>query len=58
MTDAGKCIYHPASDANARTFTLPANATIAMPIGTAVTFMNDSANAVTIAITTDTLQLV
>lgn len=53
--DAGKCIYHPAADTNNRTFTIPANASVAFPIGTAVTFSNRSANNVTIAITSDTL---
>jgi hypothetical protein len=57
--DAGKHIYHPAADTTARTWTIPANGTVAFPIGTAVTFDNDfGAGALTIAITTDTLVLV
>jgi hypothetical protein len=48
---------HPSSDANARTFTIPANATVAFPIGSQLVVVNDSTSAVTIAITTDTLVL-
>lgn len=54
IADRGKHIYHPTSDNNARTFTIPANGSVAFPIGTAITFINDK-NTVTIAITTDTL---
>lgn len=58
LADAGKHIYHPSADTTARTFTIPANASVAFPIGTAVTFINDSsAGTITIAITTDTLVL-
>ena len=52
--DAGKTIVHPASDNNARTFTIPANASVAFPVGTTITFIN-MINTVTIAITSDTL---
>jgi hypothetical protein len=55
--DAGKHIYHPSTDANARTFTIPANASVAFPVGTTVTFVNETSQVVTIAITTDTLVL-
>lgn len=48
-------ILHPSTDANPRTFTIPANASVAFDVGTVLTMINDSANAVTIAITTDTL---
>lgn len=54
LADANTCIYHPSSDNNARTYTLPANGTIALPVGTVITFINEI-NTVTIAITTDTL---
>jgi hypothetical protein len=58
LADAGKHIYHPSADTTARIWTIPANATVAFPIGTAVTFVNDtSAGAITIAITSDTLVL-
>ena len=56
-SDAGKFIYHPASDANARTYTIPANASVAFSVGTVVSFVNLSANALTIAITSDTMYL-
>lgn len=54
--DRGKHIFHPSSDANSRTFTIPANASVAFPIGSTVTFINASASSCTIAITTDTLR--
>lgn len=57
LGDAGRHIFHPVGDANARTFTIPANSSVAFPIGTVVTFVNMSVPAVTIAITTDTLTL-
>lgn len=57
LTDSGKHIFHPSTDANARTFTIPANSSVAYPIGTAVTFVNMTSQVVTIAITTDTLTL-
>lgn len=56
LTDSGKQIYHPASDANARQFTIPKNATVAFALGTVVTFTNDSANDITVIIDTDTLE--
>lgn len=55
--DSGKHIYHPSTDANARTFTLPENGSVAFPIGTAITFINETSQVVSIAITTDTLVL-
>lgn len=58
LDDAGKHILHPSADTTARTFTIPANASVAYPIGTAITFVNQaSAGAVTIAIATDTMRL-
>jgi hypothetical protein len=57
LADAGKHIFHPATDNNARTFTIPANSSVAYPIGTAITFINMAAANVTIAITSDTLIL-
>lgn len=58
LEDAWKHIYHPSADTTARTWTIPANSSVAFPIGTAVTFINDtSAGTLTIAITTDTLVL-
>jgi hypothetical protein len=57
LADSGKHIFHPSTDANARTFTIPANSSVAYPIGTAITFINMTAAVVTIAITTDTMYL-
>lgn len=56
LTDAGKHIYHPSSDNNARTFTIDSNANVPYQVGTAITFVNEI-NTVTIAITSDTLTL-
>jgi hypothetical protein len=58
LTDSGKHIFHPSADTTARTFTIPANSSVAYPIGTAITFINQNgAGVVTIAITTDTMRL-
>ena len=57
LADAGKHIFHPSGDANARTFTIPANSSVAYTIGTAITFINMTSQVVTIAITTDTMYL-
>lgn len=57
LGDAGKSILHPSTDTNARTFTIPANASVAYPVGTCITFINMTANVVTIAITSDTMYL-
>lgn len=57
MADAGKHIYHPSTDANARTFTIDSNANVAYPIGTILTFVNMTSQVVTIAITSDTMYL-
>jgi hypothetical protein len=58
LADSGKHIFHPSADTTARTFTIPANSSVAYPIGTAITFINQNgAGVVTIAITTDTMRL-
>ena len=58
LGDAGKHILHPSADVAARTFTIPANATVAFDIGTVVTFVNQNgAGVVTIGITDDTMRL-
>jgi hypothetical protein len=57
LADSGKHIFHPVGDNNARTFTIPANSSVAYPVGTAITFINMAVADVTIAITTDTLTL-
>ena len=55
--DAGKEIYHPSGAGAGDTFTLPANGSVAYEIGAAITFTNMDSNALSIAITTDTLYL-
>ena len=57
LADAGKHIFHPSGDANARTYTIPDNGSVAYPVGTAITFINMTSQVVTIAITTDTMYL-
>lgn len=58
LSDSGKVIFHPSSDANNRTYTIPSSTTVAYPLGTILTFSNlATANPVTIAIITDTLYL-
>ena len=56
LADSGKHIYH-ALGAGAATYTIPANASVAYPIGTAITFVNMSATSISIAITSDTMYL-
>lgn len=56
LTDGGGHVYHPSADTTPRTWTIPANASVAFPIGTAILIINDtSAGDLTIAITSDTL---
>lgn len=57
LSDAGKQILHPNGGGAGDTFTIPANASVAYPIGTAITFVNLDSNTVSIAITSDTLSL-
>jgi len=58
LADAGKHLLHPSADTTARTFTIPANSSVAYATGTAITFVNQaSAGVMTIAITTDTMRL-
>ena len=56
--DQSKHIFHPSADTTGRTWTIPANASVAYVVGTAITFINQNgAGAITIAITSDTLRL-
>ena len=58
ITDSGKQIFHPSADTTARTFTIPANSSVAFAVGTGITFINQNdAGVVTIAITNDTMRL-
>ena len=52
LGDANKHLY---TQVSSLTWTIPANASVAYPIGTAITIINESATALTLAITTDTL---
>ncbi|HKN44078.1 MAG TPA: hypothetical protein VJW23_09150 [Propionibacteriaceae bacterium] len=55
MADAGKHIYH--TSGSAHTWTIDSNANVAYPIGTILTFLNESGGGnVTLAITSDTLR--
>ena len=55
LADAGKHYYHVSGSAH--TLTIPANASVAFPIGTVIAGVNENgAGILTIAITTDTLR--
>lgn len=54
LADAGKHIFATSTLA---TITIPANASVAYPIGTAITFANNASGSISIAITSDTLLL-
>ena len=55
LTDSGKNIH--CATGGTFTMTVPANGTVAFPIGTVLTFTNLTGNAMTIALTTDTMYL-
>jgi hypothetical protein len=55
LSDAGKHIYR--GSGTSATWTIPANSSVAYPIGTALTFINFSSTSVSIAITSDTMYL-
>jgi hypothetical protein len=58
LTDAGKCLVHPAADTTARAWTIPANASVAFAVGTVITIANTyGAGIISLGITTDTLYL-
>ena len=58
LADIGCHIYRAVGETTARTWTIPANSSVAFPIGSVVSFINDGTSGnVTIAITTDTLVL-
>lgn len=56
LTDAGKTIYK-ASGGAGETITIPANGSVAFPVGTIVRVVNNGGGSLAIAITTDTLSL-
>lgn len=58
LQDAGRQIFHPASDVVVRTYTIPANSVVPFPIGTVVQFAVDNLGRdVNVAINSDTLVL-
>lgn len=52
LGDAGKCLLQTGAS---KTFTIPANASVAYPVGTTLMFECTNASGVSIAITSDTL---
>jgi hypothetical protein len=52
--DSGKHLF---TSTGSITFTIAANASVAYPIGTAITFVNTNASSITIAINSDTMTL-
>jgi hypothetical protein len=57
LTDAGGQIYHPSTDTTGRTWTIPANSSVAYAVGTKIEIVNDcSAGAISLQITSDTLE--
>jgi hypothetical protein len=55
LSDSGKHVRY--SGIGGHTLTIPANASVAYPIGTAIVFVNTASASITIAITSDTLIL-
>jgi hypothetical protein len=55
LTDAGKQVIY--SGAGGHTFTIPANASVAYPLGTVLTVTNIGSGNLSIAVTTDTMYL-
>jgi hypothetical protein len=56
LGDAGKQIFHPSSDTSVRTFTIPANSSVAFPVGTVVLFtVENGGRSINVAITSDSL---
>lgn len=58
LGDKALHILHPSADTTARTWTIPANSSVAYEIGDVLTFVNQNgAGTITIAITSDTMRL-
>jgi hypothetical protein len=56
LSDAGKQIFHPVADTTVRKYTIPANSSVAFPIGTVVLFtVENGGTLVSVAINSDTL---
>lgn len=57
LSDAGAQVFHPSSDATARTLTIPAHTSVNFVVGSKIEIVNDcGAGAITLQITTDTLE--
>jgi hypothetical protein len=56
-SDAGKAILHASGAGAGDTFTIDSNANVAYEVGTAISFVNMDSNALSIAITSDTMNL-
>lgn len=54
LTDCGKSVDH--TDSSARDLTIPANGSVAFPVGTIICGSNEGSGVVTMKITTDTLR--
>jgi hypothetical protein len=58
LADQDTIVLHPSADTSARTWTIPANASVSYPLGTQLQIINQaSAGVLTIAITSDTMRL-
>ncbi len=58
LGDCGKEIYYPNGHGSGDVVTIPANASVAFPVGTIIVITNDDpTNTISIAITSDTLRL-
>jgi len=55
LGDAGRHIYHPTTDASTRTYTI--DGSLAYPVGSVISFVNMTSQAVTISLSTGTLYL-
>lgn len=58
LSDANGQVYHPLGAGAGDTFTIAANASVAYPIGTAITFINMATDDLDVDIATDTLNYV
>lgn len=54
LTDTSKSIYHASGAGAGHTHSIAANASVAYPLGTVLTFVNKDTNALSLAVTTDT----
>ena len=57
LADAGKAIVHASGAGAGDTYTIAANASVAYPLNTVLTFINADSNSVSIAINSDTLTM-